>query len=71
MKYSLRSLMDHWPEIGFVVFVGIGGGLPALIIRRGFVVGVLLIPIGFVVGLVAWAGILAIACWLHDRKQRP
>ena len=81
MKYSLRSLManlsHHWVEVGTVACLCLGGALPAILVRSGlfirpgFLLTIALVPLGWAGGLVAWAGVVGVACWWHQRRSKP
>ena len=78
MKYSLRTLMGnvaeffghYWVEMGTGLFLAVGGILPVLILHPGVLVSLLLVPLGWVGGAIAWLGVLAVVCWIHERKKR-
>jgi len=81
MKYSLRSLLanlsHYWVEVGTVACLCLGGALPAILvrsglfIRSGFLLTIALVPLGWAGGLMAWAGVVGVACWWHQRRSKP
>ena len=65
--------MQHWREQLLALLFLVGTLIPFLILPRssaGILIQVELVPIGWALAFAVWVGVVWVACWFHDRRQR-
>jgi hypothetical protein len=66
--FFMRYVIDHWPEFLFTALVIIGGVMPVFLPGNPWM-RIALIPVGWALGVAAWAGIVFFACWAFPPKS--
>ena len=62
--------MRHWPENLLAVLLLAASWGTALFAPGGLLVKLGLILASWVAAFAAWVGVVWVACWLHDRREK-